>query len=59
MLWRAPFWSWSSYLVVSNLVAADCTPDQRVVFGWSGSFLMVAFVLDSIWIRKCLKALQR
>ena len=59
VLWRAPFWSWSSYLVVSNLVAADCTADQRVVFAWSGSFLMVAFVLDSIWIRKCLKALRR
>lgn len=59
VFWRAPFWSWSSYLVVSNLLAADCTPDQRVVFGWSGSFLMVAFVLDSIWIRKCLKALRR
>ena len=58
VLWRAPFWSWSSYLVFSNLLAADCTPDQRVVFACSGSFLGVAFVLDSIWTRKCLKALR-
>lgn len=59
VLWRAPFWSWSSYLVVRNFFAAGATADQRVVFGWSGSFLMVAFVLDFIWIRKCLKALRR
>lgn len=59
VLWRAPFWSWSSWLVLRNFFAEGTTADQRVVFGWSGSFLMVAFVLDSIWIRKCMKALRR
>jgi hypothetical protein len=58
VLWRTPFWSWSAYLVFSNLLAADCTPDQRVVFACSGAFLGVGFVLDSIWTRKCLKALR-